>query len=81
MTCEIIAEFCQNHNGSRKILKKMICEAVEAGASYAKIQAIRSNELTFRERFEEGHLLADGTIKTIRRPFQAERETSKIRPQ
>ena len=52
----------------------MIHAASEAGATYAKIQALRSNELTFRERFEEGELLADGTTKTIKRPFRAEQE-------
>jgi N,N'-diacetyllegionaminate synthase len=74
MTCELIAECCQNHNGSREVLKRMIHAASEAGATYAKIQALRSNELTFRERFEEGELLADGTTKTIKRPFRAEQE-------
>ena len=74
MTCELIAECCQNHNGSREVLKRMIHAASEAGATYAKIQALRSNELTFRERFEDGELLADGTTKTIKRPFRAEQE-------
>ncbi|MEY4128555.1 MAG: hypothetical protein RIS81_304, partial [Actinomycetota bacterium] len=52
----------------------MIHAASEAGATYAKIQALRSSELTFRERFEDGELFADGTTKTIKRPFRAEQE-------
>ncbi|NBO68752.1 MAG: general stress protein, partial [Actinobacteria bacterium] len=71
------AECCQNHNGSREILKRMIHAAAEAGAKYAKIQALRSSELTFRERFEEGQVLADGTTTVIKRPFQAEQERLK----
>ncbi|NCU87257.1 MAG: general stress protein [Actinobacteria bacterium] len=77
MTCELIAECCQNHNGSREILKRMIHAAAEAGAKYAKIQALRSSELTFRERFEEGQVLADGTTTVIKRPFQAEQDRLK----
>lgn len=70
----LIAECCQNHNGSREILKRMIQAAAENGADYVKIQAIRSRELTFRERFEEGVVGADGTVKTIKRPYQPELE-------
>jgi len=55
----------------------MIHAAAEAGAKYAKIQALRSSELTFRERFEEGQVLADGTTTVIKRPFQAEQERLK----
>ena len=77
MTCELIAECCQNHNGSREILKKMIHASAEAGATYAKIQALRSSELTFRKRFEEGQVLPDGTTKVIKRPFQAEQDRLK----
>ena len=67
----IIAEFCQNHNGDRAILKDMIAAAAEAGADYAKIQSIRADELTRRERFEEG-LEEDGVTKAIRRPYAPE---------
>lgn len=70
----LIAECCQNHNGSREVLKRMIYEAARAGASYVKIQAIRSRELTFRERFEEGIVDADGTVRAIKRPYQPELE-------
>ena len=55
----------------------MIHASAEAGAKYAKIQALRSNELTFRERFEEGQALADGTTKVNKRPFQAEQDRLK----
>lgn len=68
----LIAECCQNHNGNKEILKKQIHTAAENGADYVKIQAIRSKELTHRERFDEGELSEDGTVKTIKRPFDAE---------
>ncbi len=62
MTINIIAEFCQNHNGDVEILAKMIREAKECGASHAKIQGLYSSELTMRPEFEsenqkEGSLL------------------------
>ena len=68
MVVNIIAEFCQNHNGDVDILNRMILEAKEAGASHAKIQGLYSSELTKRPEFEpenqkEGSLL---------RPYQAE---------
>lgn len=69
----IIAECCQNHNGSKEILKRMIHEAAENGADYVKIQAIRSRELTHRERFDEG-LTEHGTVKVIARPYGPELE-------
>ena len=50
----IIAEAGVNHNGDIKILEQMVYEAAESGADYVKIQAIRSSELVFRERFESG---------------------------
>jgi len=64
----IIAEFCQNHNGNVDILNSMILEAKQNGASHAKIQGLYSSELTKRPEFElesqdEGSLL---------RPHQAE---------
>jgi N,N'-diacetyllegionaminate synthase len=68
----LIAECCQNHNGSRETLKRMIHEAAAAGADYAKIQAIRSREVTRRERFEEGEVDANGTRRTIQRPYAPE---------
>ncbi|MTH90677.1 MAG: general stress protein [Actinobacteria bacterium] len=74
MACTIIAECCQNHNGSREILKRMVHEAAESGADYAKIQALRSTELSQRERFENGITDTDGTVRAIKRPYEAERE-------
>jgi N,N'-diacetyllegionaminate synthase len=70
----IIAECCQNHNGSKEILKRMIHEAAENGADFVKIQAIRSRELTHRPQFDEGENNPDGTIKTIKRPYPPELE-------
>ena len=70
----LIAECCQNHNGNKEILKKQIHTAAENGADYVKIQAIRSKELTHRERFDDGEILDDGIVKTIKRPYQAELE-------
>ncbi len=41
----LIAECCQNHNGNRDILKKMIQEAAGAGADYVKFQGFRAEEI------------------------------------
>ena len=70
----LIAECCQNHNGRRDVLQSMIQQAAENGADYVKIQAIRSREVAFRERFEEGVTDADGTKRVIKRPYAPERE-------
>lgn len=67
----IIAECCQNHNGDRAILKDMIWAASDAGADYVKMQSIWADELTKRERFEEG-VVEDGIQKAIKRPYGAE---------
>jgi len=68
----IIAECCQNHNGDMDILEQMVYKAAESGADYVKIQAIRSSELVFRERFESG--VNDKTkLKCITRPFEPEK--------
>ena len=69
---KLIAEVCQNHGGSRDTLKEMISAAAEAGADYVKMQTIYSDDVSFRERFEEGETLPDGTVKCIKRPYQAE---------
>jgi N,N'-diacetyllegionaminate synthase len=69
----IIAECCQNHNGDKEILKKMIHAAATNGADYVKIQSIRSHELTHRERFDEG-LVSNNETKVIKRPFRPELE-------
>lgn len=68
---KIIAELCQNHNGYWKILKEMIWKAAEVEADYAKVQSMLADEISFRERFEEG-LIENGIIKVIKRPYQAE---------
>lgn len=70
----LIAECCQNHNGSREILKRMIHEATAAGADYVKLQTIRSAELTHRPRFDTGEVGPDGQVRVIQRPYAAERE-------
>ena len=70
----IIAECCQNHNGSQELLKRMIHEAAENGADYVKIQAIRSKELTHRPRFDEGVTDENGVVQTIKRPYAPELE-------
>lgn len=68
----IIAECCQNHNGDRETLKKQIHEAKAAGADYVKIQAIRSKELSFRKRFENGILDENNNVISIKRPYDLE---------
>lgn len=71
---KLIAEVCQNHQGSRDTLGEMIAAAAEAGADYVKMQTIFSEDVTFRERFEEGATDPDGTVRTIKRPCAAEKE-------
>lgn len=71
---KIIVEVCQNHNGDRSVLKEMIHAAKENGADIIKGQIIFSEDLTPRERFDEGHEEANGVRKTIKRPYSAERE-------
>ena len=68
----LIAECCQNHNGDKDILQRMIHTAAENGADYVKIQAIRSEEVAYRERFEEGVKDESGEVLAIKRPYQAE---------
>lgn len=71
---KIIAEVCQNHNGSRKILGEMIHAAAESGADYVKMQSIFSEDLTPRGRFEHGEREDNGVTKSIKRPFRPEYE-------
>jgi N,N'-diacetyllegionaminate synthase len=72
----IIAEFCQNHKGDLNLLKEMVWAAAEAGATYAKVQSMQAEELTYREQFEEGSW--DGERMTaIKRPYQPEYERLK----
>ncbi len=48
----LVAELCQNHNGSITLLKEMVHAASEAGIKYIKIQDIISKELTHRKKFD-----------------------------
>ena len=41
----LIAELCQNHQGSFAILEEMVHAAKESGADYVKIQSMRSIDL------------------------------------
>lgn len=69
----IIAELCQNHKGDLALLKEMIWAAAEAGATFAKVQSMLADDLTYRERFETG-LKDAGTGRqlAIQRPYQPE---------
>lgn len=70
---EVIAEICQNHCGDRNLMKEMIWAAAEAGADIVKGQIIFSEDLTYRERFENG--LQDGDkIVALKRPYRQEYE-------
>lgn len=69
---KIIAEVCQNHNGSRETLSAMITSAAESGADMIKMQSIWSSDVTRRERFEEGTVDEKGVQTAIKRPYQAE---------
>ena len=73
---EIIAEFCQNHNGDFEILKDMVHAAKESGATHGKIQTIFSKDLTNRPRFENG-LVKENKVISIKRPFYNEYERLK----
>jgi len=70
----LIAECCQNHGGDRDVLARMVDEAAASGADYVKIQAIRSGDLVFRERFEEDVEQPGEPRTAILRPFAPERE-------
>jgi len=74
---KLIAEFCQNHNGHFDILKRMIKEAAEGGATHGKIQTIFADTLSFRPEFEEGYTNPDGQVIVIKRPYQPEYERLK----
>lgn len=67
----VIAELCQNHNGDFGILRDMVFAAAEAGADYAKIQSMLADDLTRRERFEEG-VWEGGEQIAIKRPYLPE---------
>jgi N,N'-diacetyllegionaminate synthase len=65
---EVIAELCRNHNGDRDVLQRMIREAAVAGATYAKIQSMTPEELTFRQEFEAGDRPYAKELEALRRP-------------
>jgi sialic acid synthase SpsE len=67
----LIAELCQNHNGSVSLLKEMIIAAKESGIKYLKIQDIKSEDLTHRIRFDKG-LIKNRKKLVIKRPFRDE---------
>jgi len=71
MSAKIIMECCQNHNGDKSILKDMIWAAAEAGADCVKIQSMLADNLSKRERFEEG-ITENGVLQAIKRPYQVE---------
>lgn len=68
---QLIAEFCQNHNGSFDTLACMIDAAAANGATHGKMQAIFADEIAFRPQFEEG-LVQNGVAVAIKRPYRAE---------
>lgn len=74
---KLIAEFCQNHNGNFDVLKRMIHEAAEGGATHGKIQSIYADDLSFRPEFEQGLVDDLGITKTIKRPYKPEYERLK----
>ena len=69
---KLIVEVCQNHNGDRAVLRDMIHAAAENGADIIKGQVIFSEDLTPRERFDEGKEEHNGVKKAIKRPYDAE---------
>lgn len=73
---ELIAEFCQNHNGSFETLTKMVHAAAESGADVGKMQTIFADWVAFRPQFEEG-LVQDGVTLSIKRPYLPEYERMK----
>ncbi len=74
---KITVDICQNHLGDKKIIGRMIREAAKAGADYVKGQIIFSEDLTHRERFEQGEVENNGVMKTIKRPYKPELERLK----
>ena len=68
----LIAEFCQNHNDSFDMLRRMIAAAAEGGATHGKIQTIFAQDLSFRPEFDDGTVRSDGKVLTIKRPYDPE---------
>ena len=72
---QVIVEVCQNHNGDVEILKDMVAQAAEAGATWIKMQTIVSDDLTHRPRFDKG--ADENGNECITRPFAPEYERMK----
>ncbi len=68
----LIAECCQNHNGSINILKEMVNQASIGGATHVKMQTIFSKNLSFRPQFESGMKDFNGNEIYIKRPYEEE---------
>jgi N,N'-diacetyllegionaminate synthase len=68
----LIAELCQNHNGDISILKEMVWAAAENGATHVKTQNIFAEDLSKRDRFENGVINSNNEIEVIKRPYQEE---------
>ena len=68
MAVKMIAEICQNHNGDTGLIKELVSAAKESGASFAKMQTIHSNQLTYRERFDNG-IFEGSRTRCIKRPY------------
>ncbi len=73
---QLIAEFCQNHNGDIDVLARMVEAAAKAGATHGKMQTILAETIAYRPQFEEG-LVVDGVTKSIKRPYAPEYERLK----
>lgn len=69
----LIAELCQNHRGDPALMRRMVEEAAEAGATHVKLQNILASTVAMRPQFEEG-VEVDGRVLAIRRPWAAEVE-------
>ncbi len=69
---KIIAELCQNHNGSIKTVFEMVDECADAGATHVKIQHILAKNVTYRQQFEDGGLDPISGVEYIKRPYQDE---------
>jgi N,N'-diacetyllegionaminate synthase len=67
---KIIAELCQNHNGSPDILADMVHAAASAGATHIKIQSIYTENIAFRPEFENG--FDSDEVEIIKRPYKPE---------
>lgn len=69
---KFIAELCQNHNGDKNLMFKMLDGAVAGGATHIKLQHIFAENLTFRPEFENGGVNPINGKTYIKRPFRPE---------